>query len=184
MVSFRPLFGVSLFLLYGFHHEAHSNMFSSPLRGISISTDINMCMGNWKHCFRPLYGVSLFLLSMIFIISPYQSVFVPSSGYLYFYTPKRFTWNEKSEHLVFVPSTGYLYFYENRWLLYQITISFRPLYGVSLFLLLLALMICFLAMMFSSPLRGISISTIWISSRSTFQYVFVPSSGYLYFYWH
>ena len=133
MVSFRPLFGVSLFLLYGFHHEAHSNMFSSPLRGISISTDINMCMGNWKHCFRPLYGVSLFLQRLCKSIDVLQSVFVPSTGYLYFYAMVNVIIGHEmfSSPLRGISISTSFHFYN-----YNVQIKF------------------------SSPLRGISISTL------------------------
>ena len=58
----RPLFGVSLFLLKGLQNWNVSNgKFSSPLRGISIST-----------------GMSEKDIEKLI-------VFVPSSGYLYFY---------------------------------------------------------------------------------------------------
>ena len=37
--------------------------------------------------------------------------------------------------------------------------------------------------MFSSPLQGISISTVWLWDNCVQRTVFVPSTGYLYFYW-
>ena len=109
-----------------------------------------------------------------------QKVFVPSSGYLYFYL-FGMKWKVHSE-IVFVPSSGYLYFYYRRSVkrvvgrtfsspLRGTSIStyyvkfkrilhtcFRPLYGVSLFLLKSFLYSGWVKQ-FSSLLRGISIST-------------------------
>ena len=181
MQSFRPLYGVSLFLLISrtMSHASHL-AFSSPLRGISISTksDSSGCETG-------------------------AGVFVPSTGYLYFYgqnkkeriksspfsSPLRgisisthlhcicifvfcfrplygvslFLHRQKNWNnwlwRVFVPSTGYLYFYGCKAELKQNGFRcFRPLYGVSLFLLQANALKAF-GFVFSSPLRGISIST-------------------------
>ena len=66
--------------------------------------------------------------------------------------------SSKNLVIVFVPSTGYLYFY----------FDFLNMYTR--------------ATLFSSPLRGISISTGILSLIAIAGIVFVPSTGYLYFY--
>ena len=108
--------------------------FSSPLRGISISTLKFRISEIQNEAFRPLFGVSLFLLNT----SPFTvtgcTVFVPSSGYLYFYK----TLEELRKE------------YKRR---------FRSLYEVSLFLRIYRSVHGRQPCKFSSPLRGISIST-------------------------
>ena len=62
-ISFRPLSGVSLFLQRINQCEALTHMFSSPFRGLFISTIEKICQIEAAFSFRPLSGVSLFLLS-------------------------------------------------------------------------------------------------------------------------
>ena len=59
--------------------------FSSPLRGISISTTEDQAKEWLEERFRPLFGVPLFLHIMLNSNVFYTHVFVPSTGYLYFY---------------------------------------------------------------------------------------------------
>ena len=109
---FRPLFGVSLFLHHRLFHQAFQIMFSSPLRGISISTETLRTLRNLLKRFRPLYGVSLFLQNNAMTFVEDSKVFVPSTGYLYFYEQKLKEYGFSD--FVFVPSTGYLYFYKRK----------------------------------------------------------------------
>ena len=108
-MCFRPLCGVSLFL----------RLFSYP-------------MGRSFMGFRPLCGVSLFLRKELQYCIKNNIVFVPSAGYLYFYSITRKQLKEIK--------------------------GFRPLCGVSLFLRWDGEE-KIIQMKFSSPLRGISIST-------------------------
>ena len=55
-----PLRGISISTPYDYSTVNRFNEFSSPLRGISISTDGTEDTFNCDS-FRPLYGVSLFL---------------------------------------------------------------------------------------------------------------------------
>ena len=83
---------------------------------------------------------------------------------------------------VFVPSTGFFYFYhwkKHRRLQRK---SFRPLYGVLLFLPVIDCLMKFYYT-FSSPLRGSFISTKYEkTSICLLKMVFVPSTGFFYFY--
>ena len=87
--------------------------------------------------------------------------------------------------LVFVPSTGFFYFYTfEKYFAMWLVSSFRPLYGVLLFLLVLAKHnVKILTERFSSPLRGSFISTeVKRYDDRTENAVFVPSTGFFYFY--
>ena len=107
--------------------------------------------------FRPLYGVSLFLQTKVVIyFDKAATVFVPSTGYLYFYVKEEPVKEQK--HEVFVPSSGYLYFYLNVKLRRKkilLNLGFRPLYGVSLFLLSICLYSVFNLRF--RPLYGVSL---------------------------
>ena len=130
-----PLRGISISTLKNMRRSEDTEQFSSPLRGISISTVyLNKVYPNEMIGFRPLFGVSLFLPTITILLHIIKNVFVPSSGYLYFYENKLFGYLKCMT--VFVPSSGYLYFYTVRATLGKDTDEF------------------------SSPLRGISISTI------------------------
>ena len=110
-MSFRPLFGVSLFLrMVKFKEYTFYVHIRQSIRGISISTHGERLHSTfWVHGrFRPLFGVSLFLR----------------------YTPEF----RQYVSFVFVPSTGYLYFYRQNYGICWEQEAFRPLYGVSLFL--------------------------------------------------
>ena len=129
--------------------------------------------------FRPLYGVSLFLQSTINHNARRTAVFVPSTGYLYFYThdngnrdhPQGFRplygvslfllgrkEIQTKRNSVFVPSTGYLYFYSicDNYIADRTMFS-SPLRGISISTIDKQRIQWY--NMFSSPLRGISIST-------------------------
>ena len=131
---FVPSTGYLYFYFITSFKTSMENMFSSPLRGISISTIIFFMFLFLLIRFRPLYGVSLFLHKIHELGTFYNEVFVPSTGYLYFYDNKR---EVRKIITVFVPSTGYLYFY-------KLGMNHTMKY-----------------LKFSSPLRGISISTRW-----------------------
>ena len=159
-----------------------TELLSSPLRGISISTLKFRISEIQNEAFRPLFGVSLFLLTWDRIMVFAGSVFVPSSGYLYFYREGFNQW--KIQQHVFVPSSGYLYFYTNKKCKKKRRKHvFVPSSEYLYFYSYNALISCCVDDKFSSPLRGISISTKWDwfypFCRNN---VFVPSSGYLYFY--
>ena len=107
---FRPLTGISLFLLTLTEEEVRSALFSSPHGDFSFSIFL-AChhQHNGANRFRPLTGISLFLshlLSMswrklgkfssphgdfsfsildVLYSNPYSFVFVPSRGFLFFY---------------------------------------------------------------------------------------------------
>ncbi len=106
--SFRPLYGVSLFLpldrirydidgefsspLRGISISTMKNTlainflkFSSPLRGISISTDRRTYERNFSRFSSPLRGISISTARSTDVLKKMESVFVPSTGYLYFY---------------------------------------------------------------------------------------------------
>ena len=87
---FRPLTGISLFLL---------------------RWNLMECMT--EHSFRPLTGISLFLFSCHNSLTHEPPVFVPSRGFLFFYK----TWEDLlgvKVNSVFVPSRGFLFFYYYR----------------------------------------------------------------------
>ena len=89
--------------------------------------------------------------------------------------------SSKNLVIVFVPSTGYLYFYFDFLNMYtRATLFSSPLRGISISTM--TVMCINTVNVFSSPLRGISIST--QSNKNVWLYinVFVPSTGYLYFY--
>ena len=80
-----PLRGISISTTLGKDTDEFLKAFSSPLRGISISTCQVKTVSKPHNSFRPLYGVSLFLLDNEVVTMEQLEVFVPSTGYLYFY---------------------------------------------------------------------------------------------------
>ncbi len=88
MKCFRPLTGISLFLLFEIEKAYLEECEESfrPLTGISLFLFLHHC---FKHilflCFRPLTGISLFLFVLVFILIVDIIVFVPSRGFLFFY---------------------------------------------------------------------------------------------------
>ena len=130
---FRPFYGVSLFLLKKEDVLKFKQMFSSPLRSISISTTLMKRQLEQRRSFRPLFGVSLFLLSNFAFPKFRTKLFVPSSGYLYFYLHETELW-------------------------YLLGAFSSPLRGISISTGKDLINERFNSM-FSSPLRGISIST-------------------------
>ena len=138
-----------------------------------------MTMTEIARRFRPLYGVSLFLRGFEEVRGSRRVVFVPSTGYLYFYThdngnrdhPQGFRplygvslfllgrkEIQTKRNSVFVPSTGYLYFYSicDNYIADRTMFS-SPLRGISISTIDKQRIQWY--NMFSSPLRGISIST-------------------------
>ena len=132
------------------------------------------------------------------------SVFVPSRGFLFFYGLN----NDITVHAktVFVPSRGFLFFYNSLSVTLMSYESFRPLTGISLFLLLqtcrfhagslrfrpltgISLFLwrkdnsCVGNGRFSSPHGDFSFSIMRIVSNEVVEdTVFVPSRGFLFFY--
>ena len=112
------------------------------------------------YCFRPLYGESIFLheigvIDEITVEDSFRPLYGESIFLHYWIIRER-----KKMCVVFVPFTGNLYFYLN-----EIVTRNQ----------------C--ADMFSSPLRGIYISTYTKMTLETLQQiVFVPFTGNLYFY--
>ena len=154
---FRPFYGVSLFLLKKEDVLKFKQMFSSPLRSISISTTLMKRQLEQRRCFRPLFGVSLFLLSNFAFPKFRTKLFVPSSGYLYFYLHETELWyllgafssplrgisistgkdliNERFNSMFSSPLRGISISTISELLLKRNSLeSFRPLFGVSLFL--------------------------------------------------
>ena len=132
-------------------------MFSSPLRSISISTTLMKRQLEQRRSFRPLFGVSLFLLSNFAFPKFRTKLFVPSSGYLYFYLHETELWyllgafssplrgisistgkdliNERFNSMFSSPLRGISISTISELLLKRNSLeSFRPLFGVSLFL--------------------------------------------------
>ena len=108
--------------------------FSSPHGDFSFS----MMDPDWfrKHLtsFRPLTGISLFLSFLMLPIVSSSAVFVPSRGFLFFYDG--YIVYAKTLEEVFVPSRGFLFFYSNKQPNeFGYLHRFRPLTGISLFLL-------------------------------------------------
>ena len=154
---FRPFYGVSLFLLKKEDVLKFKQMFSSPLRSISISTTLMKRQLEQRRSFRPLFGVSLFLLSNFAFPKFRTKLFVPSSGYLYFYLHETELWyllgafssplrgisistgkdliNERFNSMFSSPLRGISISTISELLLKRNSLeSFRPLFGVSLFL--------------------------------------------------
>ena len=131
--SFRPLFGVSLFLLKGLQNWNVSNgKFSSPLRGISISTVTRKTGEDFSYMFSsPLRGISISTLAKKFGIenrikfsSPLRGISISTNAQ-----------KEYMNDLCFRPLYGVSLFLHLLLLLSYIRHQrFRPLYGVSLFL--------------------------------------------------
>ena len=128
---FRPLTGISLFLLslfctscflcsvfvpsrgFLFFYWLHGicsvvkQVFSSPHGDFSFSM-LGVVAFPFKIRFRPLTGISLFLCTSIDVPEE-DLVFVPSRGFLFFY---RFRLLCIYLNTVFVPSRGFLFFYQ------------------------------------------------------------------------
>ena len=131
----RPLLGVSIFLLCTNERiELKRKLSSSPSRGFYFSTkflrlylffvkSLRPLLGvsiflhcaysfvtNVEKCLRPLLGVSIFLQIRIKRNHEKSMVFVPFSGFLFFYRPTM-KWLMKQLEKVFVPFSGFLFFY-------------------------------------------------------------------------
>ena len=162
-VSSRPLHGESIYLLTMFNTMRAVKQCSRPLHGESIY----LLMGKWRSgsalvCSRPLHGESIYLPDAADTIAKQLGVLVPSTGNLYIYFIP-YTSPMMNYLTVLVPSTGNLYIYS----------------GLSPLSLLDA--------MFSSPPRGIYISTeilrsitsLRISSRPLHgESIYLPSPCY------
>ena len=105
---FRPLYGVSLFLQNERSNRIHRNWFSSPLRGISISTISTTIEYREVTTFSsPLRGISISTDKEERVIvgeafsSPLRGISISTTITILLHIIKN----------VFVPSTGYLYFY-------------------------------------------------------------------------
>ncbi len=136
----RPLHGESIYLLETIIKTTFSlPLFSSPPRGIYISTKKRI--NAWKQGTRsrPLHGESIYLRSLYLCYCVPVCVLVPSTGNLYIYqmarkenmvtrtmfsSPPRGIYISTNlqfmtvkKLLVLVPSTGNLYIYNKSWLL-------------------------------------------------------------------
>ena len=132
MTGFRPLTGISLFLLW--QTTLFKNLgvtFSSPHGDFSFSIQLFDTEREYISCFRPLTGISLFLWKRFKKLYLKKDVFVPSRGFLFFYK-EPITQTQKAP--VFVPSRGFLFFYATKIVELLPVHSFRPLTGISLFL--------------------------------------------------
>ena len=110
-------------------------MFSSPHGDFSFSIKRESHTIKRTLCFRPLTGISLFLYRSFDTLScsPY-TVFVPSRGFLFFYICHILQCG--CPDAVFVPSRGFLFFYTTgSRTRHRTRKGFRPLTGISLFLL-------------------------------------------------
>ena len=130
----RPLLGVSIFLhsiyfIYlkslfessspsrGFYFSTRINetrtvdthLSSSPSRGFYFSTATRINETKVVDSLRPLLGVSIFLRNFSFVKDVQLFVFVPFSGFLFFYITKNC--ERVSQRPVFVPFSGFLFFY-------------------------------------------------------------------------
>ena len=104
---FRPIFGVSLFLLNIVNGQIYSKSFSSPLRGISIST----------------LQKRLWSLLVVFS-SPLRGISISTNIYI----------NDPEARKRFRPLFGVSLFLQCGFDMYKCKKCFRPLFGVSLFL--------------------------------------------------
>ena len=133
LVCFRPLYGVSLFLRISRKTFKYLSNCFRPLYGVSLFLQELKVVYSRKICFRPLYGVSLFLLHGLYSRHEQVPVFVPSTGYLYFY---KVDFSHRQINTLFSsPLRGISIstFKFNSKIV--VDNRFRPLYGVSLFLL-------------------------------------------------
>ena len=154
--------------------------------------------------FRPLTGISLFLSYTSYYNTIWNFVFVPSRGFLFFYGKRLlctlwvhgfssphgdFSFSIKAKEEVkaqigFRPLTGISLFLLWQWLLHRFRLSgFRPLTGISLFLFGLVKTLVRNTELFSSPHGDFSFSigsTVW--RWWLHRTVFVPSRGFLFFY--
>ena len=131
---------------------------------------------------RPLHGESIYLLDEYVGLCAMYKVLVPSTGNLYIYAEMESV-NQPLPQ-VLVPSTGNLYIYgivdgERYW----ITTGSRPLHGESIYLLRGATDVSRSRYRFSSPPRGIYISTYSKNMKMGKITVLVPSTGNLYIYY-
>ena len=130
--------------------------FSSPFRGLFISTRKSSISSMKQIGFRPLSGVSLFLhivecsvdLTSVFS-SPFRGLFISTEIIM-----QRLSFAEPS----FRPLSGVSLFLRLHNMRCSWRISFRPLSGVSLFLQRINQCEA-ITHMFSSPFRGLFIST-------------------------
>ncbi len=154
--------------------------FSSPFRGLFISTRKSSISSMKQIGFRPLSGVSLFLhivecsvdLTSVFS-SPFRGLFISTEIIM-----QRLSFAEPS----FRPLSGVSLFLRRGVLKKQKYASFRPLSGVSLFLRLHN-MRCSWRISFR-PLSGVSLFLRKLLCRDLVlrSLVFVPFPGSLYFY--
>ena len=154
--GFRPLTGISLFL----YVRRFRRVF-------------------WKICFRPLTGISLFLWRQNGSNKKVSKVFVPSRGFLFFYI----LWIRKRNSRPFSSPHGDFSFSMNVWQnIWCFWFCFRPLTGISLFLLHGNFLLHPHWPSFR-PLTGISLFLWCLWEHETcFLIVFVPSRGFLFFY--
>ena len=156
---FRPLTGISLFLLTLTEEEVRSALFSSPHGDFSFSIFL-AChhQHNGANRFRPLTGISLFLSHLLSMSWRKLGKFSSPHGDFSFSIAERY-----EEHLQ--------------------QICFRPLTGISLFLWSCLHTQRARQQEFSSPHGDFSFSIAsrpdWRSATWT---VFVPSRGFLFFY--
>ena len=155
---FRPLTGISLFLLSKEVKEAYkSASFSSPHGDFSFSIGLVPDGRPFLYRFRPLTGISLFLY--------------------------RLTKQLNKSLLVFVPSRGFLFFYKDARIAILNLVKFSSPHGDFSFSIVLQDSRTQFNNWFSSPHGDFSFSisdTVFGASPRT--QVFVPSRGFLFFY--
>ena len=155
-------------------------MFSSPPRGIYISTKTFRWWYERYDCSRPLHGESIYLLKKDHPMPPLAFVLVPSTGNLYIYYLQ-----ERADYLseLFSSPPRGIYISTNTCIfVHALVISSRPLHGESIYLpnwvrTKVQGLIC------SRPLHGESIYLRYsLEVPIACLSVLVPSTGNLYIY--
>ena len=181
--GFRPLTGISLFLLWQWLLHRFRLSGFRPLTGISLFLFglVKTLVRNTELFSSPHGDFSFSIGSTVWRWWLHRTVFVPSRGFLFFYYPCllhgskgrmfssphgdfSFSINEYEAlkalaDIVFVPSRGFLFFY-----------SLKGCERIRVD-------------RFSSPHGDFSFSICFNLSNNHVTFVFVPSRGFLFFYW-
>ena len=107
--GFRPLTGISLFLLVGYCVWSHSYTVFVPSRGFLFFYLPKVLPPSFFFVFVPSREFLFFYLSQKSVWQSHKIVFVPSRGFLFFYESSKGIY--KKRLYVFVPSRGFLFFY-------------------------------------------------------------------------
>ena len=134
MLCFRPLTGISLFLLCKQNDVPYALvLFSSPHGDFSFSIPRYRCPMSFGLFSSPHGDFSFSIEQTMRMSDSSDWVFVPSRGFLFFYFLCKIILIIVL--CVFVPSRGFLFFYSGEITLTVRKNCFRPLTGISLFLL-------------------------------------------------